>query len=431
MDHINRRSLPAAPASPHSSSSSRTTPLPDLLLVAPCLPCPSGSWNRLRWHHLLKFLGQRYRVHLGCFIDPQDRPHIGRVQALCYETCFVPRPLAAARRPGLKLLAAGEARTVRACRSPELAQWIARLQRRHSLHAALACSAPMALYLAALAGVPRLVDFVALESDRRRQLAAARRWPLSTLWRREAGMLCQYELTIARDFDYLFFASHTQAELLRAAAPDCAHKVALLPNGVDPDHFSPHILHRSPYPRGCRALLLANRLDDRPQAEAAEWFAREVFAPLRAADPALRLYATGSPGSARLRALARQPGVVLAGAVPDLRPYLAHAALAVAPLHAASGAPTQALEVLAMQKVLVASRAALEGVRVVPDTEVLVAGDAAEYIQRIGWALGDAGAAAIAKAARARVAREHNWAASLAPLAALLESAPCPAAGAL
>jgi sugar transferase (PEP-CTERM/EpsH1 system associated) len=408
-----------------------TNALPDLLLVAPCLPSPSGTWNRLRWYHLLKYLGQRYRVHLGCFIDPHDRPHIGRVQALCYETCFMPRPPAAARRPGLQLLTAGEARTVRACRSAVLTEWITRLQRRLTLHAALACSAPMALHLAALASVPRLVDFVELESDRRRQSAATRRWPVAAIWRREAGLLCQHELAVARDCDHLFFASHGQADLFRSIAPDCADKVAALLNGVDPDHFSPHILHRSPFPRGCRALLLAMRLDDWPQADAAEWFAREVFARLRAADPGLRLYAVGTPGAPRLRALARHEGVVVAGPVPDLRPFLAHAALALAPLRIASSAPSQVLEALAMQKVLVASPAALEGVGALPDTEVLVASDAADYLHRIEWALASPGAAAIAKAARTRVAREHNWAASFAPLAARLEGVPCPAAGAL
>lgn len=429
MDYPNRRPLPAAPTS-SSSSCSSTGPLPDLLLLAPCLPCPGGSWNRLRWHHLLKFLGQRYRVHLGCFIDPQDRPHIGRVQALCYETCFVARAPAAAPAPGLQLLTGAEAGSVRACRSAALAEWIARLQRRHNLHAALACSGPMALHLAGVSGVARLVDFVGLESERRRQLAATRRWPLAALWRREAGMLCQHELAVARAYDHLSFASHTEAERFRASAPDCAHKVHTLPGGVDPDHFSPHILHRNPYPRGCRALLLALRLDEPSQADAAEWFARDVFAPLRALDPGLRLYAVGAPASARLRALARHAGVVVAGPAQDLRPYLAHAALTVAPLLLASGAPTQALEALAMQKVLVASQAALDGVRAVPDAELLVATDGADFVRRIAWALAAPEAAALAKAARARVAREHHWGAGFMPLAALLDAVPCPAAGA-
>jgi glycosyltransferase involved in cell wall biosynthesis len=173
------------------------------------------------------------------------------------------------------------------------------------------------------------------------------------------------------------------------------------------------------------------RLDDRAQADAAEWFAREVFARLRTADPGLRLYALGTPGAAPLRRLARHAGVVVAGPVQDLRPYLAHAALAVAPLQLASSVPNRALEALAMQKVLVASTAALDGLGALPDAEVLVAGDAAGYVQKIEWALASPAAGALAKAARARVSREHNWAASFAPLAALLHEAPCPAAGAL
>jgi hypothetical protein len=213
-----------------------------------------------------RVLGQRYRVHL--------RPHMGRIQALCDETCFVPRPPAAARRPGPQLLTAGEAGTVRAFRSAALAESIARL--------------------------------------RRRQSAAARRWPVAAIRRREAGMQCQHELAVARYCDRLFFASHAQ----------------------------------------------------------------------------------------------------------DVRPFLARAALAVAPLRIASGAPRQALKVLALQKALVASRPALEGVRARPDSEVLLA-------------LALPAASALAKAATARSARGHNGASSLAPLAARLEGVACPAAGAL
>jgi hypothetical protein len=84
-----------------------------------------------------------------------------------------------------------------------------------------------------------------------------------------------------------------------------------------------------------------------------------------------------------------------------------------------------------MQKVVVASPAAMEEVRVLADTEVLLAADAGDYLRCIEWALASDAAAAIAKAARARVAREYNWAASFAPLAARLEGAPCAAAGAL
>lgn len=401
--------------------------LPDLLLLAPGLPSPADSGDRLRWYHLLKFLGQRYRVHLGCFIgEPYPGAIAGKVKALCYETCFVDQPVPASR---LRSLGGGEARAVRACHSAVLADWIARLQRRHALHAALACSAPMARHLAPLGDVLRLVDFVEVESERGRQLASTRRWPMASMWRREAGQLREHERAVAHQCDSLFFASPDQADLFRALAADAAHKVEVLPGGVDADYFSPHILQRSPFAAGARVLVLGTP-GDGPHADAAAWFAREVFAPLRARDPGLQLcIVTARPGG-QAHALVHHQGVVLAGAVHDPRPYLAHAALVVAPLQRPHGAPHCVLEAMAMQKPVVASPAALAGVRARPDTEVLVAADAVAFRRRIESLLASRGAPELGKAARACVTREHGWDAGLAALARRLELPPSRLAGA-
>jgi sugar transferase (PEP-CTERM/EpsH1 system associated) len=393
----------------------------DLLLLAPCLPCPSERGHRLRWYQLLRFLARSHRVHLGCFLDPdRDRAQLGHIKALCYETCFVEaRPASGAH--ALRALGAPAPIAPGRGRSETLAGWVARLQRRVPLFAALACGARMASHLPSAPACLRLIDFPELESDRRRRAAAGMRWPLGPLRQREAARQLELERAGARDCEHLLFASSAQAALFAERAPESAHKAIILGNGVDADHFSPHIVQRDPFPAASRTLVMPAAMDDPVNAAAAAWFAHEVFAPLRASEPALRLSLVGARPGPRVRALEKIEGVAVVGAVADLRPWLAHAALVVAPQQAAHGAPPRLLEAMAMQAPVVASPQALAGLDLSPNGELLVADGAGDFITAVRAALAAPQRDTLARAARARVMRERGWHTSLAPLATLLD----------
>jgi sugar transferase (PEP-CTERM/EpsH1 system associated) len=396
----------------------RAGAMPDLLFLAPCLPCPVDRGHRLRWHHMLRFLGRHYRVHLGCFTDVErERAHLGRVQALCYETCFVAPPRVARMRR-LGALARGEAVARPRDLDGTLLRWVERLLQRHPVSAALACSARMAGYLAA-AGCTRVVDLVELESDRRRRASAALRWPLGALGAREADWWREQECALAQQCEHLLFATASQAALFGQLAPESAHKASAIANGVDTDYYSPHIVHRNPYAVDTRAIVLAGAMDDAANAGAALWFAREVFSALHALDPALRFFVVGARPGPRVRALARLPGVAVTGTVPDLRPYLAHAALVVAPQQELHGMQHKVLEAMAMQKTVVASPQALAALSARPGIDLLAASGAAETIGQVRAGLAVGRAAAIGKAARAGALSDYHWPARLAPLAAL------------
>jgi sugar transferase (PEP-CTERM/EpsH1 system associated) len=393
----------------------RLCTMPELLFLAPCLPYPPDRGDRLRWYHMLRFLSLHYRVHVGCIADPHCPPaQLARIKALCYETCFVaPPPLA--RRMRAQASPAGLDGT--------LAQWVSRLVERTGTQAVLACSAHMGAYLSLVGapGIARVADYVDVESDKRGRRAAAGHWPARLLAQREARRLQAGESTAARHADHVLFASPGAATLFCEQAPAHAHKVLAVPNGVDAEYFSPHIVHRSPFGPGCRALVFAGAMDDWANAEAAEWFARHVFARLRAADPALHFYVVGARPGARVQALARASRVVVTGAVPDLRPFLAHAALVVAPLQSAHGIQNKVLEAMAMQQAVLATPAALSGLSAVPGAEVLQAADAGEFAATVSATLvAPASLRALGKAARACVLRDYSWPGQLEHLKGIL-----------
>ncbi len=83
-----------------------------------------------------------------------------------------------------------------------------------------------------------------------------------------------------------------------------------------------------------------------------------------------------SPG---VMALARAGQIVVTGRVPDVRPYLKHASVVVAPLRVARGIQNKVLEAMAMGRPVVASSAAVNALSAVPTVDLEVADDAAEF----------------------------------------------------
>jgi glycosyltransferase involved in cell wall biosynthesis len=156
----------------------------------------------------------------------------------------------------------------------------------------------------------------------------------------------------------------------------------------------------------------------RPNVEAVCWFAEAVLPRLRAAAgaaPPPEFHVVGANPAPAVQALARLPGVRVTGAVPDVRPWLVRAAVAVAPLSIARGIQNKVLEAMAMGRPVVASPQAFEGVRAVAGRDLLVADGAEDWTRRVAEVL--AGAyPRLGAAGRAAVAAGHNWSATLVRL---------------
>jgi glycosyltransferase involved in cell wall biosynthesis len=157
-------------------------------------------------------------------------------------------------------------------------------------------------------------------------------------------------------------------------------------------------------------------------ANAVEWFARGVLPLIQASVPEVEFYIVGARPTSAVRSLDSLPGVTVTGSVPDVRPYLAYAALAVAPLRIARGVQNKVLEAMAMEKIVVASPQAAEGISAIPGEELLVADDESEFADRV-IALLRADSQlkhTIGEAARARVLATYNWEKNLERVTALL-----------
>ena len=109
-------------------------------------------------------------------------------------------------------------------------------------------------------------------------------------------------------------------------------KVMAISNGVSAEHFR---RAGATGPAQPPALVFTGTMDYRPNVDGVCWFVREVWPRLRRRVPELILRIVGRDPAPEVRRLARRPGVVVTGSVPDVRPYLASAVAAICPLRIA------------------------------------------------------------------------------------------------
>lgn len=393
----------------------------ELLYLVHRIPYPPNKGDKIRSYHLLKHLSERYRIHLGTFIDDEnDRKYLEKVRNLCGETCFLDLHPRMARLRSLRGLFSGQPLSLPYYRDKRLQAWVNDMLGTRPVRDVLIFSSAMAQYVSHASHVRRTMDFVDIDSDKWMQYAATTSWPMSWIYQRESRLLLGYERQVVRDFDSATFVSEAEADLFKQLAPEAAAKVTYFNNGVDAGYFSPQNIYPNPYPAGTSILIFVGAMDYWANVDAVEWFARSVFPAISAQLPKVEFYIVGARPTATVTALSALPGVTVTGSVPDVRPYLAHASLAVAPLRIARGIQNKVLEAMAMEKIVIASPQAVEGISASPDQELVVANDECEFVSRIITLLQCAPNRAIGCAARARVLKDYSWNESLGRIDTLL-----------
>lgn len=381
----------------------------DILYLTHRIPYPPNKGDKIRSWHLLKHLAQRYRVHLGTFVDdPDDWQHVDTVKKLCGATHFAALNPHTARLRSLGALTGGRPLTLDYYRNSGLQQWVDTVMQQQSIERVLVFSSAMAQFVTGARQARRIIDFVDIDSDKWRQYAEKKSWPMNWLYRRENRTLLNYERQVAREFDASLFVSQAEADLFKQLAPESVARISFFNNGVDTEYFSPAHEYPNPYPADEAAIVFTGAMDYWPNIDAVQWFAQEILPPVLARNPDARFYIVGSRPTPQVQALASLAGVHVTGAVPDIRPYLAHSRIAVAPLRIARGIQNKVLEAMAMAKPVVASTQALEGIAANIGEEALLARDSKEFVATV-LSLLQHPRNDIGQAARMRVVADYTW----------------------
>ncbi|MEO5334555.1 MAG: TIGR03087 family PEP-CTERM/XrtA system glycosyltransferase [Magnetococcus sp. YQC-5] len=353
------------------------TPKDDLLFLAHRIPYPPRKGDKIRSYHLLKMLSQRYRVHLGAFVDDDaDCGHQAYLNELCGgETHLVWLNPMTARMRALRGLWRGTSLTFPYYDHPSMRSWTRDILQRHAIRRIVVYSAAPAQFIPddLDPGIRRVVDLVDVDSLKWRQYAQRGRGWMRWLYDRESRTLLEQEKALGKVFDALLFVSEAEANLFKSVAPALVDKIDYWENGVDVDYFSPEREYPNPYAPHDAPLVFTGAMDYWPNVDAVTWFAHEVFPRILEQVPEACFFIVGGRPTQEVLRLQNLPRITVTGQVADVRPWLAWSRAAVAPLRIAQGVQNKILEAMAMARPVLATPAAMEGIPVGQDLQRWVA----------------------------------------------------------
>jgi sugar transferase (PEP-CTERM/EpsH1 system associated) len=358
---------------------------PKLLYLVHRIPYPPNKGDKIRSFHFLQALAAEYRIFLGTFIDdPDDKQHINTLTSFCADICYIDLNPKIGKIKSLTGLLSGEALSLPYYRNRQLQEWVDKTIAEQNIERVTIFSSPMAQYIEKYTNLHCVADFVDVDSDKWRQYALSKHWPASWIYRREAEKLLAYEQRIAARADATIFVSEQEAGLFKTLAPKSAGKIGFVNNGVDTDRFNPDLLWETPFLADQQAIVFTGAMDYWANVDAVKWFAEQVFPVIKSRLPDVHFYIVGSkPAKDVLQLAENEPAVIVTGRVDDVRPYVAHAGVVVAPLRIARGIQNKVLEAMAMAKPIVATSAAMEGIPGGTDLQVAIADAPEDFASQV------------------------------------------------
>jgi len=397
----------------------------NLLYLAHRIPFPPNKGDKIRSYHFLRHLSKNHTVYLGAFVDDADDwRHADTLRGLCAEVFL--RPIGGWRSKLAAITSLSRRRSLSVAYYEDIAMrgWITQILRTVDFDVVMAFSSTMAQYFPAsnASSAYRVADFVDLDSDKWRQYADSKKWPMSLVYSYEAVALARWEQAVLGRADSVILVSKAERDLMAGAIDADISKIRVLPNGVDLDYFDPSEDYECPYTGNPPVVVFTGAMDYFANEEGVCWFASAVWPYVRTGAKDAEFWIVGSNPTGNVKDLSAIPGVRVTGGVPDVRPYLKFADVAVAPLRLARGVQNKVLEALAMNLPVVAAPQALQGIeKNLPASSVRPASKEEEFARSVlGFFLRDRSNGA--EEGREFIRKNFSWDSSLSRLDDLISA---------
>jgi sugar transferase (PEP-CTERM/EpsH1 system associated) len=318
-----------------------------ILFLAHRLPYPPDKGDKIRSFFELEVLGARHEVDLFCFYDvAEDARYVDVLRRYCRSVYAEHRGRVASRVNAAKALFTGKPFSLGYFHSVTMAERVTQALSSNNYDLAFVFSSSMTQYVE-FARIPRILDMVDVDSDKWAQYGLYLYPPKSWLWKREGQRLAAYEEKVAGEFSLTLLCTEPEADMLRRRIPTA--NIQVLSNRVDEAYWEPEATPVTPEIAAWQPyIIFTGSMDYLPNEDAVLQFYRECFPHLRQTAPEIRFVIAGRNPSPKVCRLVRDSAVCVTGSVPDMRPWLAGASAAVAPLRIARGIQNKVLEAMVM-----------------------------------------------------------------------------------
>jgi glycosyltransferase involved in cell wall biosynthesis len=245
-------------------------------------------------------------------------------------------------------------------------------------------------------------EYVLQEGAWRASLAR-RDWVAAAYSLVQARRLRRYERLVCQSAGGVVAVSREDEAALLALAPRL--NSAVVPNGVDTRHYHPSLVE----PDGTSALFIG-KLDYRPNVDAVEWLATDVWPLVLEAQPRAKLFVVGRDPLPRVRQLGHLAGVTVVGPVPDERPWFSRSSCLVVPMRMGGGVRLKVLQAMAMGTPVVSTGVGMAGVAAQPGSHYLRGDTPQELAAGVVKTLQDAPLRhSLAQASRDLACSSYDW----------------------
>jgi len=187
----------------------------------------------------------------------------------------------------------------------------------------------------------------------------------------------QCEGKLAQRAKVCVFCSRVDLECVKKQAPEMHYEVVA--NGVDGTKY----YFKDPREEEPATIVFTGRFEYRPNWRAAEYFLKKIFPRVRAAVPAAKFVAVGKGAARAFGKYRERPEIEAVDFVDDLRPFLAKATVAVAPLTVGAGVSNKLAEGFAVGTAVVATPLACGDLPVKSEDHLLIGKDAREFADHV------------------------------------------------
>jgi polysaccharide biosynthesis protein PslH len=395
---------PGAAADEDATPSQPKAPRRRILVVSPFVPAPWFGFGT-RVFELARQLATRHEVTVLTYAAAEYEADVERLRGFCAAVHVVPRKTiarSARRRDQLISLVSPMPFHIRELQSTAMQEALNSVTARKSFDVVqLEGSQLCSLHLTDGAAI--VLDEHNIEYEILRRMSDGERTALRRFFSAiECRKFRRIEQRWWRQVDAVALTSEREVPAVAEHAPQTA--TAVVPNAVDPEHFAPGPAAVDP-----DSIVFMGTLGYRPNIDAVEYLLEEVLPTVCRLHPQATLTIVGQGEKSDLDRF-RRPGVVVTGRVPDVRPYLARAAVTVVPVRIGGGTRLKVVEALAMGKAVVSTTLGCEGLAVIDGEHVLLADDAAGFAAAILRVLADPDEGRrLGSAGRALVVDHYSW----------------------
>lgn len=388
-----------------------------ILFLTQRVPYPPNKGDKLRSYNQIRHLSRNHEISLVCLADNEhDLEHAKELGQWCRSVDVVSLPRVASKMRSAVTLLSSRPLTLGYFYSSKLRALIEKKLRDENYDLIFVYCSSMAQYVENVQTVPRVIDFVDVDSEKWCQYARYAKFPYTWLYTLESRRLRRYEKLLASTYQHCFLVSEKETEDFKRLVAPCSTLTPIL-NGVDAELFKPTVERYDP-----KTIVFTGAMDYFANVEAVVYFVREILPHISNVIPDAKFYVVGSNPTEELHALARaNPNIVVTGFVEQVQPYMAQAAVFVAPMRIARGVQNKILEAMAMGIPVVTSSLGHEGISAVPEQDIFVEDEAIHFAKRvIDLMEDDKLRLAISGNARKIVENFYDWSTNLATLESTL-----------